>query len=108
MFTHFFNPVVQIPGTIIEELPSDEEIQNAERNLVKVDYKVDYVISHCAPQSIVSWLFAYYSKPDKLTTYFEDLSHRLTFDNWFFGHYHDDKKIMGKYVLLYDQIVRII
>ena len=91
-----------------EELPSDEEIQNAERNLAKVDYKVDYVISHCAPQSIVSWLFAYYSKPDKLTSYFEDLSHRLTFDNWFFGHYHDDKKIMGKYVLLYDQIVRII
>jgi hypothetical protein len=37
-----------------EELPSDEEIQNAEKNLAKIDYKVDYVISHCAPQSIVS------------------------------------------------------
>ena len=91
-----------------EELPSDEEIQNAENNLVRADYKVDYVLAHCAPQSIVSWLYARYSKPDKLTMYFEDLAHRLTFNNWFFGHYHEDRKIMGKFVLLYDQIVRII
>lgn len=25
----------------------------------------------------------------------------------FFGHYHDDRKIMGKFILLYNQIVRI-
>ena len=91
-----------------EELPSDDEIQNAERNLTRVDYKVDYVVSHCAPQSIVSWLYAGSSNPDKLTLYFEDLSHRLNFKNWFFGHYHDDQKIMSKYILLYDQIVRIL
>lgn len=91
-----------------EELPSDEEIQNAENNLAKVDYQVDYVISHCAPQSIVSWLMGGYTQPDKLTMYFEDLAQRLKFKNWFFGHYHDDRKIMGKFILLYDQIVRIL
>ena len=47
------------------------------------------------------------TKDDKLTMYFEDLSQRLTFKNWFFGHYHDDRKIMSKFILLYDQIVRI-
>lgn len=91
-----------------EELPSDEEIQNAERNLAKVDFNVNYVLSHCAPQSIVSWLMGGFTKPDKLTMYFEDLARRLTFKNWFFGHYHDDRKIMGKFLLLYDQIVRIV
>ena len=90
-----------------EELPSDEEIQNAENNLAKVDYQVDYVVSHCAPQSIVSWLMGGYTQPDKLTMYFENLAQRLKFKNWFFGHYHDDRKIMGKFILLYDQIVRI-
>ena len=90
-----------------EELPSDEEIQNAERNLAKVDFNVNYVLSHCAPQSIVSWLMGGFTQPDKLTMYFEDLARRLTFRNWFFGHYHDDRKIMGKFILLYDQIVRI-
>ena len=91
-----------------EELPSDEEIQNAERNLAKVDFNVNYVLSHCAPQSIVSWLMGGFTQPDKLTMYFEDLARRLTFKNWFFGHYHDDRKIMGKFLLLYDQIVRIV
>lgn len=89
-----------------EELPSDEEIQNAEKNLAAVDFNVDYVISHCAPQSVVAYMYMGHSEPDKLTAYFEDLSHRLNFRNWFFGHYHDDKKVLDKYILLYDQIVR--
>ena len=46
-------------------------------------------------------------KDDKLTMYFEDLAQRLTFINCFFGHYHDDRKIMCRFILLYDQIVRI-
>ena len=91
-----------------EELPSDDEIQNAEKNLAEVNYSVDYVISHCAPQSIVAYMYMGHSEPDKLTTYFEDLSHRLIFRNWFFGHYHEDKKVLDKYILLYDQIVRIL
>jgi len=28
------------------------------------------------------------------------------FDKWFFGHYHDDKRIGEKMVLLYEKIVR--
>ena len=33
------------------ELPIEEEIQNGISNLEKVNYKVDYVISHCCPTS---------------------------------------------------------
>ncbi len=90
-----------------EELPSDVEIQNAESNLKKVDYKVDYVLSHCAPQSVVAYMYMSISESDKLTLWFEDLQGRLDFKKWFFGHYHEDKKILDKYILLYDQIVRI-
>lgn len=90
-----------------EELPSDEEIRNAENNLTKVDYKVDYVLSHCAPQSIIALMYMYTTESDKLTLWFEELQQKLAFKNWFFGHYHEDKKILDKYILLYDQIVRI-
>lgn len=90
-----------------EELPSDEEIQNAENNLKNVDYKVDYVLTHCAPQSVVSFMYMCPVNSDKLTLWFEDLQGRLDFKKWFFGHYHEDKKILDKYILLYDQIVRI-
>lgn len=90
-----------------EELPSGNEIQNAENNLKKIDYKVDYVLSHCAPQSVVAYMYMGSSKSDKLTLWFEDLQGRLDFKKWFFGHYHEDRKILDKYILLYDQIVRI-
>jgi DNA repair exonuclease SbcCD nuclease subunit len=90
-----------------EELPSDDEIQNAETNLAKVNYKVDYVISHCAPQSVVAFMYMGATESDKLTLWFEELQRKLDYKKWFFGHYHEDRKILDKYVLLYDQIVRI-
>ena len=34
------------------ELPTEEEMQNGIKNLEKVNYKVDYIISHCCPTSI--------------------------------------------------------
>ncbi len=89
-----------------EELPSDDEIANAEKNLAAVGFEVDNVITHCAPQSVVQQLFNGSIPPDKLTVYFEDLSHRLKFGKWFFGHYHDDKNT-DKFELLYDRVLRV-
>ena len=34
------------------ELPTKEEMQRGINNLEKMDYKVDYIISHCCPTSI--------------------------------------------------------
>lgn len=90
-----------------EELPSDDEIQNVENNLKKVNYKVDYVLSHCAPQSVINIMFKYPTKPDKLNLWFENLLQRLDFKKWFFGHYHDNLFIIDKYVLLYEQIIQL-
>ena len=35
-----------------EELPSEEEMQNGIKNLEKHNWKVDYVITHCASNRI--------------------------------------------------------
>lgn len=91
-----------------EELPSDEEIANAENNLGKIGFDVDYVISHCCPQSIVSYIYKGSMPSDKLTMYFEDLAIRLKYNKWFFGHYHEDRNIMGKFELLYDRVIKIV
>lgn len=91
-----------------EELPDESEFQHAEDTLKKFDYSVDYVITHCAPQSVVNMLADSEYKPDKLTEYFDDLAGRMKFKLWFFGHYHYDKKINDKFIILYDQIIRII
>lgn len=45
-------------------------------------------------------------RPDVLTGYFNDIAETVQFDRWFFGHYHDNRMIMGKFLLLYEQIIR--
>ncbi|MBE6610584.1 MAG: metallophosphoesterase [Ruminococcaceae bacterium] len=89
-----------------EELPSPDELDEATRNLQNVDFSVDFVITHCAPTSVQSLLSKDY-RPDLLTDYFEDLKAKLSFQKWFFGHYHIDKMIDKKYRAIYDDIARI-
>ena len=51
-----------------EELPSDEEYAEARQTLERLDWKVDYVITHCAPTAIQQKINANF-KPDKLTNF---------------------------------------
>ena len=91
------------------ELPTQDEMQYGIETLEKHNFDVDFVISHCAPQNVVSLFSHGLFKPDILTTYFDELIERgLKFNAWFHGHYHDNQKNLGKYVMLYEQIVRIV
>ena len=47
------------------------------------------------------------SKPDELTDFLEEVRLRCQFQYHFFGHYHGDLVIRQKYVLLYEQILRL-
>jgi len=46
-------------------------------------------------------------QPDRLTDYLQDVDERLKYKKWFFGHYHDNRSVTEKHILLYEQIVRI-
>ena len=90
-----------------EELPSPEEYQEARRNLERTGWEVDYIITHCAPTSIQNELLQTLSRPDELTDFLEEVRQRCRFQYHFFGHYHGDLVIRQKYVLLYEQILRL-
>ena len=75
-----------------EELPSDDEYEEAFKNLGENNWKVDLVITHCAPDSIQRELANWYEH-DKLTNFFEVIRQDLTFKKWYFGHYHMDRQI---------------
>ena len=90
-----------------EELPSPEEYQEARRNLERTGWEVDYIITHCAPTSIQNDLLGPLSKPDALTDFLEEIGQRCQFKYHFFGHYHGNEIIKKKYVLLYEQIIRL-
>lgn len=98
------------------ELPSEEELQAGRSSLNGVDYKVDYVISHCASNRIQDALERYHLgvsfcvgsyKQDILTNFFEELEDKLQFKRWFCGHYHEDLCIDEKHRILYCDIIPI-
>jgi len=70
-----------------EKLPLDEEYEEAVRNLERANWKVDCILTHCAPTSIQMKLDRNYT-PDRLTDFLQTVMERCQFDCWFLGHYH--------------------
>lgn len=94
-----------------QELPTAVELQEGLRNLENVNYKVDYVITHCCSTSLQNKLCSGIPgvyQPDILTDYFDDLEKKLQFNHWYFGHYHSDINIADKYTLLYHALIQLI
>lgn len=90
-----------------EALPSPEEYGTAGESLERCNWTVDYVISHCCPSGVQDILSGGFYQKDALTEFFEEVSQKLQFSYWFFGHYHDNRPIQPKYILLYEQILEI-
>lgn len=90
-----------------EELPCDEEYETAIRNLELCGWKTDYIITHCCPTGIADILGSGAYQSDRLTDFFETVKNRCDFGCWIFGHYHENRGIEKKFVVLYEQIVQI-
>ena len=90
-----------------QEMPSEEEYAEARRNLTKVDWAVDYVITHCAPTSI-ALIENRHNEADPLTDFLQEVKERAHYHYWLFGHYHDNRAIDEKHILLWEQIIQVI
>lgn len=91
-----------------EEMPSQEEMDFGLKTLEEHGNKVDFIVSHCCPQEIAS-IFSHGSyKPDQLTSYFNVVANTVDFSKWFFGHYHNNAQVLSKFIMLYEQIVRVV
>lgn len=91
------------------EMPSLEEYEEAVANLEKHGGKVDYILTHCAPE--MTLLFMGMPKmplrnSNELTEFFDTLTQTIKFKEWYFGHYHDESDF-GKYHLLYNRVVEL-
>lgn len=88
-----------------EEMASEEEKQYGLDNLAKHNNEVDYIITHCMPQEVCYWLGC--MDPDDMTMYFNRIAHETKFTHWYGGHYHVNTRVMMKFTILYEQIIRI-
>ena len=102
-----------------QELPSVEEMQEGTDNLEKINYCVDFVVTHCLSGKMQDKLQSVLSangmnkladkigarQKDSLNDYFDVLEERLQYRQWFCGHYHVNRKIDAKHTVLYEDIV---
>ena len=92
------------------ELPSNEEYEEALRTLEKVDYEVDVVLTHCAPEGyLCNRMPGIYDRyRNGLTSFLDFLITEcgLKFDHWYFGHYHMDLD-WENFTVLYNKIVTL-
>lgn len=90
-----------------QELPSEEEMQEGRANLAAHDNQVDFIVTHCCATSTQMLIDAQKLKPDIETDYLEEIKQAIQFKKWFFGHYHDNRNVSKKEILIYEQFVRI-
>lgn len=93
-----------------EELPNNADYKTASTNLNRVDYSVDYVLTHQIPSCII---YAINHTPDphdiELTGFFDYLYRNgLTFKKWFAGHWHINETLdNGRMNILLQEVITI-
>lgn len=91
-----------------EEIPSEQEFNEGLENLSKYGNKVDYIISHTCDSKTLAMLntfFPYKLNAGKINFYFDKIRDNVTYDKWYFGHFHDDIKI-GNNRCIYQNVIK--
>jgi hypothetical protein len=92
-----------------EEEISYNDIENGLDNLEKVNYEVDYVLTHTAPQFLIESIYKYTPHKDPTSKTLNLFYDRIKFKhNWMFGHLHIDTSYMdNRFISLYERVVKI-
>jgi len=98
-----------------EELLSYKEQEQVMNNLDKVNWDVDYVLTHTCPRSIL-YNFVDFNpnfSQDPTCDFFEFIQEKLNFNHWYFGHLHVNKNLLqeengiGDFTCLFDNLEKI-
>jgi len=84
-----------------EEMPNEEEYKNGLSNLKKHGNKVDLIVTHTAPSSILKIIdIDNYSNFNDLSEFLDTIKNTVKYEKWFIGHYHLDKYYEKDKILL--------
>lgn len=91
-----------------QEMPTAKEMGNGISNLQKVNFQIDYLLTHCADSNTLERISPYFTVDDA-TNYLKHLktTYNLQYKHHFFGHYHVDRTMGDKEECLYDRIMPI-
>ena len=92
------------------EMISDDDINEALQNLAKHDFSVDIVITHTCPKFVIPRIIKYYMADklhDENAQILQDIYDKISFKKWYFGHFHEDKKLDENFRAIYHDIEEI-
>lgn len=92
-----------------EEIPTQEEYEEAWGNLEAANFEVDYVLSHTGPREVAAAM-GYGELSDdeiELRRFLQNVADSITFKAWYFGHFHEDTEIEELFYCLYNDMVEL-
>ena len=91
-----------------QEMPTDIEMSEGNKNLAKEDFKVDYIISHAVPLEILESLgITHGTKEYPLNNYLQYLVENIKYDKFYCGHMHMDKDFSHNISVLWFDIKKL-
>lgn len=92
-----------------EELPSPEEYRRAIRNLQACNGKVDYILTHTAPRTIIPRVIGKTPDPheNELNGFLDWIYHEMQFKKWYFGHLHADMQVNDQMIACCEQLHKV-
>jgi len=84
-----------------QEMPTEEEKDEAISNLEAVNYKVDYIITHAAPEDTMSIFHPDHVHEMPLNGFLEYIREKTTYSHWYMGHLHRDEDVWRHQTVLW-------
>ena len=92
-----------------QEIPSYQEFEYAANNLRAHNMKVDYILSHTTSNRTIQKFDKWYPQFDPVTNFLDKfVEEEVDYKINFFGHFHQDRTIDNKHVLLYNDIIELL
>lgn len=88
-----------------QEQITEKDIANAERNLKRYNYKVDYILTHTGGISVTTFLGF---RPTISDIRLNEILPKIHYFKRYCGHYHVDMNVDEKTRILYDDIIEIL
>lgn len=83
-----------------QEMPNDEEMNEATRNLEAVNWEVDYILTHTAPEDTMSRFHPDHMREMRLNGFLEFIREKTKYTHWYFGHLHLDEDLWRNQTVL--------
>ena len=91
-----------------QESPSEEEFKSAKETLISNGRRVDYILTHTCPLSLIPVPGCTVDPNDlELTGFLDRIWHEIEFRHWYFGHWHTDEEINEKATAMYKKVLTI-